>query len=103
MPCGSGCEKNVTFFTLGRRVSDDELEKEYKLRGLKVDPYAQAKANQEDPTFADTHPNACHWKDEDGKWCFVAFGQWGGDERLVRVGRDGGEWSDGWLFAGVPE
>ncbi|PJE68878.1 hypothetical protein COU96_02805, partial [Candidatus Shapirobacteria bacterium CG10_big_fil_rev_8_21_14_0_10_38_14] len=34
MPAGSGEEREVYFFTLDRNVSDDEMEKEYALRGL---------------------------------------------------------------------
>ncbi len=104
MPRGIGEEKEITFFRLDRQVSDDDLEKEYLLRGLKpADPYALAKCNQDDSAFADTHPNTTHWKDENGKWCFAAFCQWRGGGRDVRVGRGGGRWDDGWWFAGVRE
>ena len=102
MPKGEGEETEVVFFKVGRTVNDLNLDKEYELRGLDpADPYSQAAVNEEDPAFADEHPNGTHWKDKDGKWCFAAFDRWRGDERDVRVDRGGGGWHDGWWFAGV--
>ena len=97
MPRGEGEESEVFFFKVGRFLNDDNLEKEYDLRGLKpVDPYSLAKVN-EDAAFADDQPNATHWRDKDGKWCFVAFNRW----RRVRCGRNGDDWLDAWWFAGL--
>ncbi len=102
MPKGEGEETEVFFFNLGRFVNDNDLEKEYDLRGLKpADPYSQAAVNEADPAFADKYPNGTHWKDANGKWCFAAFGRWGGDGRRVDVSRIGNDWGDGWWFAGV--
>ncbi|MEK7570446.1 MAG: hypothetical protein AAB515_03365 [Patescibacteria group bacterium] len=101
MPKGEGNETDVCFFTVGRYLSDEELEKEYASRGLvPADPYSQAAVNRDDKTFADDHPNGTHWKDADGKWCFAAFRRWRG-ERHVYVFRSYDEWHDGWWFAGV--
>lgn len=101
MPKGEGEETEVVFFKIGRQVSDDELDKEYELRGLKpADPYSQAAVNEADPAFADEHPNGTHWKDKDGKWCFATFDRFA-DERFVVVSRRGRDWGDGWWFAGV--
>ncbi|MCR4279148.1 MAG: hypothetical protein NUV78_00175 [Candidatus Zambryskibacteria bacterium] len=101
MPKGEGDEATVYFFNLGRYVSDEELEKEYELRGLKpADPYSLAAVNEEDPSFADTHPNGTHWHDANGKWCFAAFDHWRG-ERGVFVSRSGRGWHGSWWFAGV--
>lgn len=101
IPRGEGEEKEVFFFKLDRYVSDDELEKEYELRGQKpADPYSLAKVNQDDPAFADTHPNGTHWKDESGNWNFSAFFR-GSDERNVFVSRSSFEWDHYWWFAGV--
>jgi len=101
MPKGDGAETDVYFFKLGRFVSDDDLEKEYALRGLDpADPYALAQVNTDDPALADDHPNGTHWKDTDGRWCFATFSRWGGGRR-VDVSRDEGVWSDDWWFAGV--
>jgi hypothetical protein len=98
---GKGNTKKVVFFKVSRFISDDDLEKEYELRGLvPVDPYSLATVNEEDPAFADTHPNATHWKDSNGKWCFAAFSRWGGG-RLVRVHRGGAGWRGDWWFAGA--
>ena len=102
MPKGNGDEVEVFFFNLGRFISDDDLEKEYELRGLKsADPYSLSAVNEADPALADTHPNATHWKDKNGKWCFAAFSRWDVDERYVNVNRDGNDWDDSWWFAGV--
>lgn len=77
MPRGTGEETDVHFFKLGCFISDNDLEKEYELRGLRpVDPESLAKVNEDDPAFADSHPNGTHWKDADGKWCFALFGRW---------------------------
>ncbi|MFA5942775.1 MAG: hypothetical protein WC798_03860, partial [Candidatus Paceibacterota bacterium] len=103
MPKGEGAEANVVFFKLGRYISDDDLEKEYEMRGLvPVDPFALAAINEADPAFADEHPNCTHWKDKNGKWCYTVFRRWG-DDRRVRVGRSDGGWGGGWWFAGSRE
>lgn len=108
MPKDGREEEDVFFFKPDKsaydkngNISDDNLAKEYELRGLKPDPYAQAAVNEADPTFADEHPNGTHWKDKDGKWCYAAFFRWHGGERLVYVDRGDGVWSDDWRFAGV--
>lgn len=103
MPHGEkGETAEVIFFREGRFISDDGLEEKYELRGLKpADPYSQAAVNEADPTFADKNPNATHWKDKDGKWCYAAFHRWDGGESDVSVDRDASGWSDCWWFAGV--
>ncbi len=101
MPRGQGEELDIYFFSVGRFVSDVDLKKEYESRGLvPADPYILAKVNQDDPSFADQHPNGTHWKDKNGRWCFVAFDCWD-DERRVDVDHYDGDWHDYWLFAGV--
>ena len=101
MPNGEGEEVEVVFFNLGRYVSDTDLDKEYELRGLKpADPFSLAAVNEVDPAFADQKPNATHWKDSNGKWCYAAFYQWYG-ERLVYALRHVSGWVGGWWFAGL--
>jgi hypothetical protein len=100
MPRGEDEETDVYFFQLGRYVSNADLVKEYELRGIEPDPYAQAQVNTDDPDFAKEKPNGTQWKDKDGKWCFVTFNLWNG-RRNVSVGRGGGGWLDDWWFAGV--
>ncbi len=99
MPKGEGEEVEVCFFKLGRWISDADLEKEYELRGLEADHYAQAQVNIDDPSLADKHPNGSHWKDKDGNWCFLAIRRWR-DERNVRCNRHALDWGDDWWFAG---
>lgn len=100
MPRGEGEEKEVFFFKLDRYVSDDDLDKEFELRGLKpADPYSLSAVNEADPAFADEHPNGTHWQDIKGRWCFATFDGWR-DERRVHVGL-GGVWRGPWWFAGV--
>lgn len=100
MPKGEGDEVEVLFFKLNRFVSDDDLEKEYELRGLKpADPYSLAAVNEADPSFADEKPNGTHWKDANGYWRYAAFGLWRG-ERRVNVHHIDDGWGDYWWFAG---
>lgn len=102
MPKGESGEVEICFFKLGRYVSDDDLEREYDLHGLKpADPYSLAAVNEADPAFADTQPNCTHWKDSNGKWCYAAFDQWYDGGRRVFVSRRGHVWNDYWWFAGV--
>ncbi len=101
MPRGEGEETQVRFFKVSRQISCADLEKEYELRGLKPDPMAQAKVNQDDPAFADTHPNGCQWKNKAGKYCFADFRRWNGDERNVVVSQRDRDWDDRWWFGGV--
>lgn len=106
MPKGEGEKTEVVFFKLdlserGGYISDDDLEKEYELRGLKsADPYSLAKVNEDDPAFGDEKPNGTHWKNADGKWCFATFSRWR-DGREVRVNRSDDDWVVNWWFAGV--
>src|SRR3989344_734545 len=113
MPEGMGDEVEVVFFKpdlSGRNgsISDDDLEKEFELRGLKpADPISVARVNEADPAFADEKPHCTNWKDDKGNWCYAVFSCWGG-KRDVGVNRSGGywihsdgRWSDRWWFAGV--
>ena len=101
MPRGTDEEVKIVFFKLGRYISDVDLDKEYESRGLKpADPYSLAAVNEDDPAFADEHPNATHWKDADGNWCHAAFRLWH-VERGVGVYRYGLGWYDYWWFAGL--
>lgn len=101
MPRGEGAEVEVSFFRVGRDLSDPDLDKEYTLRGLiPADPYSLAAVNQADPAFADDHPNATHWQDADGNWCYAIFSRWDG-ERYVNVSRRDGAWGDRWWFSGL--
>lgn len=103
MPKGNGEEVEVVFFNLGHSINDTDLDAEYENRGLKpADAYSLSAVNEEDPAFADTKPNCTHWKDADGNWCYMAFGQWHDGVRNVHVGRSYyDDWGDGWWFAGL--
>ncbi len=106
MPKGEGDETEVVFFKpdLSQRngfIPDDDLDKEYELRGLKpADPISVAAVNEADPAFADEKPHGTHWKDAEGNCCYAAFRRWY-DVRRVSVSRDDDDWSDYWWFAGV--
>ncbi len=106
MPRGEGKKARVGFFKLDLSerhgcISDDDLQKEYDLRNMKPDPYAQMAVNQADPAFADSHPNGSHWKGPDGKWHCIVFRRWRDGERLVDVRRGDDGWDGRWWFAGV--
>lgn len=101
MSNGKGDKAEVFFFNLGCWISDDDLGKEYVKRGLvPCDSHTLSKVNQDDPTFADDHPNCTYWKDGDGRWCFAIFFCWLG-ERRVYVYHDDDDWDGAWWFAGV--
>lgn len=101
MPRGQGEEVEVIFFNVGRWISDNDLQKEYELRGLQpADPYSLAQVNEDDPGFSDEHPNGTHWQDAEGRWCFATFYRWRG-ERRVDVNRSDRDWYGYWWFAGV--
>lgn len=100
MPRGKGEEVEIHFFKLDRYISDNDLEQEFDLRGLKpADPYSLAAVNEVDSVFADDHPNATHWKDFSGKWCYIAFNRWL-DGCVVYVFRYAHDWDVYWWFAG---
>ncbi len=102
MPKGEGEEVDVIFFKLDRYISDDDLEKEYAVRGLKpADPYSLAAVNEADPAFADEYPNATHWKNANGQYSYATFDVRLGDERYVHVRRRAVDWRNDWWFAGV--
>ena len=101
MPKGSDENKCIIFFKLGRNISDDDLEKEYELRGyIPVDPYSLAKFNQDNPVFADERPNGTHWKNAQSNWCFAIFRRCGGN-RSVLVYCKNFVWDERWWFAGL--
>lgn len=107
MPNDEGDQIELVFFkpkpeeyTRPGFMSDDDLEKALALRNLgAADPFSVAAHNEADPAFADESPNATHWKDASGHWCYAAFLRWRG-ERDVNVSRGGG-WLDVWWFVGV--
>jgi hypothetical protein len=88
-------KSKLELFTIGKYISDDDLEKEYQSRGL-------VPAHPEDilSSWKDEEYIGTHWKDADGKWCCAAFSRWDG-ERRVRVNRYDYDWSVDWFFAGL--
>jgi hypothetical protein len=107
MPKAEADEVELVFFKpdLSNRngfISDDDLEKEFELRGLKpADPVSVAAVDEVDPVFSDEKPHGTHWKDSNGNWCYAAFRRWD-VRRKVYVGRHDHDWNDYWWFAGVP-
>lgn len=100
MPPGEGDEVWVHFFRIGRRINHSELEKEFGLRGLKPDPYAQAQIHADDPSFADGRPNATYWKDLFGNLHALDFFEWNGNRSLTACSNQA-DWEKNQLFAGV--
>ena len=64
--------------------------------GLLSSPHAQAAVNEQDPTFADEHPNFSQWGDN----CYLVFNRWLG-VRYVGCDRDDDDWDDCWFVSGV--
>ncbi len=100
MPRNEGDEVDVFFFKVGRDVPVADLAKEYELRGLVPDHYAQGAVNEVDPAFAAEHPNSTQWQDEDGNFCYLTFFRWDG-KRYVDCRRYNAGWRVHWWFAGV--
>jgi hypothetical protein len=100
---------NVTLFrcenpTATENFCDDDLVEIYRSLGLEpADPYTLASINEADPEFADTHPNATHWKNKDGEWCFATFSlEKDKREVWIRPCYSGNRcWLPHWWFAGV--
>lgn len=106
IPKGKEDEPEIFFFKLGYEINDDNLEKEYSLRGLKpADVYSLGAVNEADRAFSDDYPNGTHWKGIDGNWCYAAFIRWCGDGHRVHIIRSivDDDWDDFWWFAGVRE
>ena len=108
MPRGGGDEVELVYFKpdpsiykTGRLFSHVALAAEYEKRGLVPDPLAQIDDNVANPTFADDMPNACQWRDVDGKYCCLMFDRWGSDRRVGVDCRNVGGWVTRWVFAGV--
>jgi len=97
MPQGEGDEVDVHFVPTKRFVPVKEVPAFLAQYDLVPDPRAQAAVNEEDPAFADEHPNGSQW----GNNCCLAFGRWGGG-RGVDCGRGDGDWGGGWFLSGVP-
>lgn len=100
LPQGTG--KEVTFFKLDYYVTCQELEDEYKSRGLVASPVDVCAFDMKNPEKMDKMKYVgTQWKDESGNWCFAAFNEFYG-KRGVSVRRNDDGWSGGWWFAGVP-
>jgi hypothetical protein len=92
----------IELFTIGKYITDDELEKEYESRGLVpasiISLCEYEKTNQED--LDKKQSVGTHWKDDKGNWCYAAFGLWRG-ERGVDILRSVGVWGVDWWFGAV--
>jgi hypothetical protein len=74
-------EMDIYFFPLKKFTSAADYQKKMAEHGLVPHPYGVAAVNEDDPTFADEHPNGTQWVDKDGKHCYLAFRRWRGAER----------------------
>ncbi|MCI5108576.1 MAG: hypothetical protein MRY49_01885 [Candidatus Pacebacteria bacterium] len=101
MPRGGGENVELKFFELDYNPSTNELDAEYKRRGLRADPIALCKYMEVNPTFADERPVACQWGLGKGGAAFHAsFYRWSLD-RSVRVFCSDDQWDRFFRFAGV--
>ena len=107
MPKASADKVEIVFFKLdlSKRngfISDDDLEKEFELRGLKpADPISVAAVNEDDPAFADKKPNGTHWKDDYGNWYHIVFHRYYCEREVAVYRSDDEGWEDHIWFAGV--
>jgi len=97
---GSGVKTvEVKFFNPGHVLGYDVIGHEYDERRLIEDPYAQIKANIDDPGLADTHPNAIVWWHHGWRHLTISCDKRG---RNVMAGAgDNGFYNEEWYFAGV--
>ncbi|MEI8104189.1 MAG: hypothetical protein WCG84_04810 [Candidatus Moraniibacteriota bacterium] len=103
-PTGGG-EKQVEFYWPGYSLTDDQLERKFSEKNwVSVDFYTLCKINQLEPKLAEKYPNATHWKNSDGEWCYILFTQdsYGPVVIVGSVGAEDEEWSDDWWFPGLP-
>lgn len=92
----------LEFFKVGKVTTCQELADEYEKRGLVPASILSIcqydKTNRDD---LDEKKYVCsQWKDNEGKWCFLAVDQWR-DERHVHVYRYDNEWYGNWWGCGV--
>lgn len=99
IPTCIGDHVEMLFVNLGRTVACNKLDSELEKMGFEliVDPVGLAAINEDDPAFADTHPNGTQWKDADGNYCCAVFRCWDA-ERRVRVRQDDLAWLARWWF-----
>ena len=101
MPMGEGEEVDLYLIPFKKKLAVDDLEKEVDKAGfVLVDPITLCALNEQEPTLADTFPNATQWRDKNGKACCAYFGRWG-DGRKVDVYRLDSDWLGSWFFGCV--
>ena len=95
--------QEIEFFNVAKYTYNDELEEEYRSRGLlPANPYALTLYLLDNEDKLDEMKYfATHWKDSNNEWCYIAFNQWDGGGRSVDVNHDDDDWDDDWWFAGV--
>lgn len=105
MPRCESEEVDVSFFTLCREVTDDDLEKEYEIRGLKpADPYSLLSANECFSVLEWRYANGTHWKNKKGEWCFATFNNFSDNSSIISVGKNKPlKWNSVWWYGGVPK
>ncbi|MDO8561635.1 MAG: hypothetical protein Q7S05_02290 [bacterium] len=104
MPRGDCNELDVYLFRPNCDVDDDDLERELgKLVLRRANPFALIDVNERDPGFVRKYPNGTHWKDESGKWCYIAFRCSPLTGKRVYIGRRTKDWKDRWWHAGEPK
>jgi hypothetical protein len=98
MPMGEGEEKEVFLVPFKKTLTPDQLDQEVHKAGFVLaDPITQCALNQQDPSLADTYPNATQWRNKNGKACCALFYRWNG-ERRVYVRQYVFVWRDVWFF-----
>jgi len=100
MPRCEGEEVEVYFFPLKKYTSVADVQRMMEECGLKPDPYAVDAVNEQDPIFADKHPNFTQWVDKNGNHCYLAFSRWDG-KRDVDCSRSESGWDGDWFVCGV--
>ena len=98
---GSGGTELVLLyaFPIERSLTPDEWDAELASRGLVPDFAAIAALNEQDPGFADLHPNGAQWRNVEAHACFLTFDRWNGNRSVV-CERNEGPWRLRWWAVG---
>ena len=106
MPEARAGGSRVTLIALVHHANDDEVERllaAHKPTGLvAADPFSLSSVLKTNSVFAEHNFAGTHWRDCEGRWCYIAFDRWTLGRQLVYIARGERTWPAGWWISGVP-